>query len=118
MPDFSSALFKILGDRIKKRREESDLSQGELSERIKLGRTSISNIEAGRQQTPLNILYEICAALDIDVHAILPTYAEIQQQITPEEQELDRYIENLEIDPATLDQIRRLIKKRPKDVQL
>ncbi|WP_026990143.1 helix-turn-helix domain-containing protein [Flavobacterium subsaxonicum] len=117
MLDFNSVLYQVLGQRIKERRVEQGLSQMEFSDRIpSLGRTSISNIEKGRQYPPLSTIYEICLALDIDIQSILPTYAEIESVInfSPENEKIERYISTQNLDEKTLAQIREVFKKNKK----
>lgn len=117
MSDFNSVLYRVLGERIKARREELGLSQKELSEKIlTLGRASISNIEKGRQYPPLSTVYEMCRVLDIDVQRILPTYSEIESKVnsSPETEEIEKYIGTLNLDEKTLLQIREAFKKTNK----
>lgn len=53
-------------------REELALSQEALSRRVGLSRTSITNIEKGRQQIPLHALYIFADALGVEPSALLP----------------------------------------------
>ena len=116
MVDFNSALYKILGAKIKVRREELQLSQSELSDKISgLGRTSISNIEKGRQQPPLHTVYQICQALDFDIQNILPTYSQILKEVksySSNEIEIEKYFNNSDIDESLLEEIKNLIKNQ------
>lgn len=114
MSGFNSVLYQILGQKIKDRRVEKGLSQIEFSNKIKsIGRTSISNIEKGRQFPPLSTIYEICKVLDIDIQSILPTNAEIESKInfSPENDKIERYITNQNLDEITLAQIKDAFKK-------
>lgn len=86
MPNFNSVLYQILGSRLKARREELGINQFDLGEKAGIGRTSISNIEQGRQKPPLSIIYKICNELNVDVHVILPTHSEIEEVIHPKDQ--------------------------------
>lgn len=79
--DFKSALYQIIGSQIKTKRTELNLSQEDLALKVDLARTSISNIEVGRQQVTISVLYDICHELQIDIHQILPTYIEVQDSI-------------------------------------
>lgn len=45
MPNFNSVLYKILGSRIKGRREYLKINQIDLGDKVGIGRTSITNIE-------------------------------------------------------------------------
>ncbi len=98
MASFNTILYQIVGERIKKRRESIGLNQNDLSEKINIGRSSISNIEKGRQQPPLHTLFEICKVLDMDVQTILPTYAEVQEKVSNNTNDLyATFLENIDI---------------------
>jgi transcriptional regulator with XRE-family HTH domain len=77
MPEFNLALYKLIGKRIKKTRTDLQLSQEELSQRTSITRTSISNIELGRHQAPLHILYEIAKAVNTQIHFFVPSDQEV-----------------------------------------
>lgn len=115
MLDFSSALYKLLGERLKVRREEKGLSQTDLSNILKdLKRASISNIEKGRQHPPLDTVYKLCDALQLDIHSILPTYSEVNSYIEKESSnsmKIDKFINSFGVDENTLEQIKNLINK-------
>lgn len=116
MKDFNVVLYSIVGDRIRLRREELKLSQAQLSERVsvihKLKRSSISNIERGRQQPPLHVLYEICNILDIDVQTILPTYSDVNAQVeNSKKQGIESFINSFEIDDITREKISQILRK-------
>lgn len=115
MSSFTSVLYSILGERIKNRREEMGFSQQQLAEFIsstyELKRSSISNIERGRQQPPLHIIYEICKVLKFDVQMILPTYSEVQKKVDFEnDSNIESFISKLDIDQKTLREIRKYLK--------
>ena len=75
--DIRASLSCIIGIRIKEVRQNVGMNQQELAEKIELTRTSISNIEAGRQLAPLDVLYKICHALGTELPFLLPNYSEI-----------------------------------------
>lgn len=57
---------------LRERRIELGLRQDEVAALTGLGRTTISNVEYGRQRVPLHVLYLICAALNLEVARVLP----------------------------------------------
>jgi len=65
-------LYLRLGRRIRAAREDAGLTQAELAASISLSRTSVTNIERGRQQILLHTLYDIASALGIDAANLLP----------------------------------------------
>lgn len=79
-----TALYIEIGERIQIARKACDLSQQELADVVGLTRTSISNIESGKQHLTIHTLFDIAAMLEISVHELLPEYIsdEKQQQIT------------------------------------
>jgi transcriptional regulator with XRE-family HTH domain len=54
-------------------RKRSKQTQAELARRVGLSRTSITNIECGRQAITLPVLVELALALDIEPAALVPT---------------------------------------------
>lgn len=48
------------------------MTQDQLGKAVGLTRTSVVNIEKGRQKVPLDTLYEIARALGTTVHSLLP----------------------------------------------
>lgn len=48
------------------------MSQEGLAKRVGLSRTSITNIEQGRQQVPLHMIYTFADALGVELTALLP----------------------------------------------
>ncbi len=110
MIDFSSSLYKILGDRIRKRRTSLGLNQEDLAEAIGLNRTSISNIEVGRHQVPLTVLYKIAEILKIDVHLMLPTFNEVIQHAEKQASEYDIIIKNKQFTDKTITDINNIVK--------
>lgn len=90
-----SPLYKAIGAAIKKARTELGLSQEDLAKMVHLTRTSITNLESGKQQVPLHTLYEIAAAIDRDVRVLLP--AEVPAPNTPAygAEDVDRWANQL-----------------------
>lgn len=74
-------LYQMIGNRIRQSRELSDpfISQSQLADSLGLERTSITNIERGTQRAPLNVLYEICAKLELEITELLPQLVEVEK---------------------------------------
>ena len=56
-----------LGDRLRRRREELELSQREVAERAGVSHTAIARVEAGRRRISLELFQRAAKALDIEV---------------------------------------------------
>lgn len=57
------ACYRALGARIQMIRETIDMTQEDLAKKVGYTRTSLVNIEAGRQRLPMHQLEEIAKAL-------------------------------------------------------
>jgi transcriptional regulator with XRE-family HTH domain len=65
-------IYKIIGERIRTLRESLNLNQEDIADQIGMRRTSITNIEAGRQRLPIDTLYAIAGMLGVSVFDLLP----------------------------------------------
>ncbi|WP_367174285.1 helix-turn-helix domain-containing protein [uncultured Deinococcus sp.] len=73
MPNLDETLlYAALGRRVRTLRKQSNLSQDDLASRLGLLRTSITNIESGRQKLTLASLYRLSAAFNISFDDLLP----------------------------------------------
>jgi transcriptional regulator with XRE-family HTH domain len=64
-------LYQAIGDQIKAARTKNKVTQTDLGKRIGLTRSSIANIEAGRQRVMLHWLFQIAQELNIPPHALI-----------------------------------------------
>ena len=66
------SLYTKVGRRVKEARKVSKLTQEELASHVHLTRTSVTNIEKGRQKLMLHTLFELAAALKVPVGQLIP----------------------------------------------
>ena len=64
-------LYATIGLRVLTARRARGLNQAALGERIGLGRSTVSNLESGRQQLAVHQLVAIAQALDVDPEDLL-----------------------------------------------
>ncbi len=83
-------------------RERAGITQEELARRVGLTRTSITNIERGRQKVLVHTLYAISEALNTSPTALLPSAA------TEGDAELEGRIPG-ELEPEERDWVRRVL---------
>ena len=69
---YEQELYSEIGLRIRKEREALGFTQADLAREVQLTRTSITNIEAGRQKMLIQTLYAIANALGISIACLLP----------------------------------------------
>ena len=65
-------LYIEIGSRIRLERNKKHISQAKLAELVGLKRTSIINIEKGRQRFLIHTLYGFAEALGIRPHELIP----------------------------------------------
>ena len=56
-----------LGDLLRRRREELDLSQREVAERAGVSHTAIARVEAGRRRISLELFQRVAEALELQL---------------------------------------------------
>ena len=66
------SLYHSIGEQLKARRHKLALKQDNLAEKVGLTRSSIAQIEAGKQAPSIYLLYQLCNILKVDVFSILP----------------------------------------------
>lgn len=66
------SLYSETGRLIRDTRKTKGITQGRLAATVGLSRTSITNIERGRQKLLLHTLSNIAEALGVEIHDLLP----------------------------------------------
>ena len=67
-----STFYESFGRLLQASRDRRGLTQSVLAKRVGLSRTSIANIETGRQRVPLHMLQVFASALGLEPAALLP----------------------------------------------
>lgn len=70
----TQAVYDAFGELVRKHRKRLRLTQEGLGQQIGLSRTSITNIEKGRQHVALHQIIELARALGIPADALLPKF--------------------------------------------
>lgn len=73
-------VYEVLGARIREFREEKNWTQNDLGEKVDLTRSSITNIESGRQKIQLITLYQIAFVLEVEISSLLPSIKEFNNE--------------------------------------
>lgn len=78
MLNVEDILYAIIGQRIRINRERFNMTQEEMGEKVGLTRSSIANIELGRQKIQLDTLYQVALTLKLEVYDLLPSVIELE----------------------------------------
>jgi len=75
----SGTLYRAIGKKIRARRQSSsqNFSQAKLAKHLGISRASMVNIEAGRQHAPIDLLWRIAEALEVELILLIPKRAEL-----------------------------------------
>lgn len=84
--DLYRPFYEEVGRRVRAARldHRPSVSQGDLGKIVGLSRTSITNLEKGRQKCLIHTLLSIANALDIDVKTLIPELQAAQPDAKPE----------------------------------
>jgi transcriptional regulator with XRE-family HTH domain len=82
-----NGLYEQFGRRVKKARLAAKLTQEEVASRVGLKRTSITNIERGRQHIVLHQLFLLASAVGVSPGELLPDSKTALEELQPAERE-------------------------------
>ena len=100
-------LYAEFGRLLREHRTKARLSQQVVADRVGLSRTSITNIEIGRQHIPLHMLYELAYAVHTTLENLLPD----KKFAGPDSARLTEAIGELPLDDAAKDWIQKIALK-------
>lgn len=72
--DWETEFYRDVGRRVKTAREAKRMTQDELARRVHLQRTSVTNIERGRQKMLLHTFLAVAEALNTEWRLLMPTH--------------------------------------------
>ena len=99
--------YREFGDRLRAARNARGASQGDIAAGVGLSRTSVANIERGRQRLSLHLLLEFARALEVDPCDLLPP-SHPEPDVKP-----DRHIRELPTDQQ--ESFLRIMRRARKD---
>lgn len=91
-------IYRVFGSRLRELREAKSVTQEELGRRVELSRTSITNIEKGRQRVMLHQMMELAHALDAEPSALMP--ASDEADAAPLRSDIAKVVEALRSEDA------------------
>ena len=110
MPDINPILYGVIGKRISELRKYNNDNQQQLADKIKLKRSSISNIESGRQQISLHLLYRISQVYNTEIYSLLPTVSEVASKVSLSLDNVTEVLKQNDVGLITEQQILKLLQ--------
>lgn len=107
-------LYKEFGLCLRERRKEAGLTQSQVAERVGLTRTSITNIERGKQHIMLHQLFLLASAVGSKPEEMLPdSVPELEKLVSAQTLKAIQGTENTE-DLAVIAQVLKKAQATPK----
>lgn len=78
-----------IGSRVRQARKRQGWSQLDLAQAVDLTRSSVANLEAGRQRPPVHVALLIAQALDVPVEELLPSGADLDKFVRVQNPAID-----------------------------
>lgn len=81
-------IYASLGGNIRRERARLEMNQGDLARKVGLSRTSVTNVELGRQGLAVHQLFEFADALGVEPCELLPARLSptpsVEEPVTPQ----------------------------------
>lgn len=91
-----STIYEAVGGNIRRERLVRELNQTELARRVGLSRTSITNLELGRQSILVHQLVSIANALGVDPASLIAIENDAAVDVVPQlSPQLSKWVESL-----------------------
>jgi transcriptional regulator with XRE-family HTH domain len=97
-------IYREFGRILKKRRKEAKLTQDDIANKVGLVRTSITNIEQGKQHVSLHMLFQLADAIGARPQDLLP-----ERIVQPLSAELEKTLGSVQLEEEGKDWIRRIM---------
>jgi len=79
----TQSLYRHIGRAVKHAREALEMTQEELASQVGVARTSITNLEKGKQHFPLHHLLSVAELLHMDLVSFIPSSDELESAAVP-----------------------------------
>lgn len=102
-------IYKVdFGERVSRLRQRRNLTQAELAEKLDMARSSVANLEAGRQNITLETAYIIALVLGVEIVELFPPqiYGNLEETERMELNELRARVSEME---RVIDGVRSLV---------
>ena len=76
-------LYETIGEQLKAVRKKNYLTQADMADILGLERTSVTNIELGKQRPGVHVLYRCCEYFEIPIAEFLPSVKSVAQSDLP-----------------------------------
>jgi len=99
-------IYREFGRILKAKRKEANLTQDEIASKVGLVRTSITNIEQGKQHVSLHMLFQLADAVGARPQDLLP-----DRLAQPLSADLERELGGVRLEEDSKEWIRRVVSR-------
>lgn len=104
-------VYHLLGERIRLQRMQRKIKQEVLADQLNMSRTSIVNIEKGRQRPSIHLLLELSSIFRIEVVDLIPPYPEITPSDSIGAEWKERVKQETEGDSSSKEKLTKFLKE-------
>ena len=108
---FNEVLYAEIGQKISAVRKLHKDSQDTLAVKVGLKRSTVSNIEVGRLQITLHLLYRIAQIYNLEVYELIPKVNAIACKVSLQYEDLNEKLKDQDVGEKTMFEIKELLKK-------
>lgn len=76
-------LYETIGDQLKAVRQKNHLTQSDMADVLGMERTSVTNIELGKQRPGVHVLYRCCEYFEISIADFFPSIKSVAHAELP-----------------------------------
>src|SRR5579863_9840994 len=110
----ADGLYREIGRKIRDARARAapKLSQDNLAKRLGISRASVVNIEAGRQHTPLHLLWKLAEMLGTELTSLIPSREEMlapAKQVQLQQETIQKIEHVFNDDPGVINVMTELV---------
>lgn len=104
-----------VGLKIREYRNFLDLSQADFAEKVGINRATLSQLEAGKQQFTISLIYKVAQKLNVEITTFLPLIKHIENDVTLNSNLISEKLKQQDVNESTKNSILQLINKKTED---
>ncbi len=105
----------IVGQKVKEYRTFLGLSQAEFANKVDINRATLSQLEAGKQQFTLSLIYKLAQKLNVEITDFLPLVKHLEMESSSDSDLITEKLQQHDVTESTKNSILQLLNKKTED---